>query len=167
MSSRRLRTVAEGLAAQCQRQVPPPAAADEPATLLGDDELFAFVRDGYLVLPLDEFDDAFHAELHAQSERVWELSGNKGGAAVGNNIFPVLDGLGEVMRGPSVRGALLSVCGPGYSTSAHRFMHESTGQGDQTFHKDGAYRSTVNLRPRVVMIMYVPGGASLEMGPTG
>ena len=51
--------------------------------------------------------------------------------ALGNNIYPAISGLSEVMRGPTVRGAVTSVCGPNYSTSPHRFMHESTGQGDQ------------------------------------
>jgi hypothetical protein len=146
-----------------------PAAAKHATgtpRLLSDSEMLQFVRDGFLHLPLDEFDDAFHAELHSQSERLYELSGGKGGAALGNNIYPALGGLGDVMQSRAIRGALESVCGPLFSTSAHRFMHESTGQGEQTFHKDGAYRSTVNLRPRVVMVLYVPGGASLEMGPT-
>jgi hypothetical protein len=147
---------------------PPQAApaAITPPRLLSDTEMMSFVRDGFLMLQLDELDDEFHAKLHKDSERLYDMSGGKGGAALGNNIYPALEGLGDVMQTGAVRGALESVCGPLYSTSAHRFMHESTGQGDQGFHKDGAYRSTVNLRPRVVMILYVPGGASLEMGPT-
>ena len=44
--------------------------------------------------------------------------------ALGNNIYPAISGLSEVMRGPTVRGAVTSVCGPNYSTSPHRFMHE-------------------------------------------
>jgi hypothetical protein len=103
--------------------------------------------------------------VHAEASRLFARN-QSGGAGLGNNIYPAIPQLGQVMAGPTVRGALTSICGPDYSMNAHRYMHNSTSQGDQTFHKDGAYRPTVNLRPRVVMVLFAAvAGAILTSRP--
>ena len=95
------------------------------------------------------------------------------------------------MRSPTVRGALQSVLGTDYVMHACRAFHNSDGRdSDQAFHKvsrlakrcgsrsasspaDAAEQDGLeghgpvrHHRPRWAMIMYVPLGSSLEMGPT-
>ena len=98
------------------------------------------------------------------------------------------------MRSPTVRGALQSVLGTDYVMHACRAFHNSDGRdSDQAFHKvsrlgkdalvhpaalahrpadtaeqDGleGHGPVRHHRPRWAMIMYVPLGSSLEMGPT-
>jgi hypothetical protein len=86
-----------------------------------------------------------------------------------NNIYPSMPELGAVMQSPTVRGALQSVLGRGYQMHACRAFHDSTGRdSDQGFHKDGleGHGPVRHHRPRWAMVMYCPGGSSLQMGPT-
>ena len=152
---RRLRSLATAIAPQLAPAAmeeaeiatdEPVDVADLPPTLLSDSQVVSFINRGYVILPLTEFSAPFHAGVHEESERLYHMAGDKGGAALGNNIYPAISGLSEVMRGPTVRGAVTSVCGPNYSTSPHRFMHESTGQGDQGCER----RRTVRARADVL-----------------
>ena len=79
---------------------------------------------------------AVHRQLHANAERAWQNSGGDGGAGLGNNIWPALPQLGDVLRSSVVHGFLHSILGEGYTMNAHRHMHDSSRQGDQKFHKD-------------------------------
>ena len=86
---RRLRSVAIAIAPQ-----PAPAAAVEaeiatnepvdvaelPPTLLSDSQVVSFITRGYVMLPLTEFSASFHAGVHEESERLYHMAGDKGGA---------------------------------------------------------------------------------------
>ena len=161
-----------------------------PPRLLSDAQLKAFVRQGYVNLPITELPQEFH---NALDEKAQLLNGPYGGALTHNNIYPSIPELGTVMRSPTVRGALQSVLGTDYVMHACRAFHNSDGRdSDQAFHKvsrlandavscipqrwltsggreqDGleGHGPVRHHRPRWAMIMYVPLGSSLEMGPT-
>lgn len=76
-----------------------------------------FLVDGVLTIPVTELPQAFHDELHAQAEAMWEK-----GASPGNNIYPQLGMLRDVLEGPTVAGALTSLLGPGFAMHNHRHM---------------------------------------------
>ena len=137
-----------------------------PPRLLTDEQVKTFVRLGYVQLPLTELSAEFHASVH---EKATVLNGPHGGACLHNNIYPTIPELGTVMRSPTVRGALQSVLGTDYVMHACRAFHNSDGRkSDQSFHKDGleGHGPVRHHRPRWAMIMYVPLGSSLQMGPT-
>ena len=64
------------------------------------------------------------------------------GAGLGNNIWPAVPQLGDVLRSAVVHGGLQSILGEGYTMNAHRHMHNSSTQGDQAFHKDTGWSAT-------------------------
>ena len=107
------------------------AVAEESApTLLSDAQVREFIVRGVLTLPVGDLSPEFHRELHAESERMFDK-----GIALGNDIFPGIAGLKDVMESRTVRGALTSLLGEGYAMHPHRHMHNSSSQGEQTFHK--------------------------------
>ena len=143
-----------------------PAAATAPRhaaapKLLDDAQVREFVTRGVLTLPVSELPDAFHAAIHAEAERMFDK-----GIGMGNDIYPGISGLKDVLESPTVSGALTSLLGKGYALHPHRHMHQSTTQGDQTFHKDSQRGKVKGFRPRWVMALYVPAGCTPEMGPT-
>jgi hypothetical protein len=145
---------------------PPPSQQrqqqqQQPPRLLSDAQVREFVAAGVLMLPVDELPPSFHSELHARAQVMHEK-----GLAMGDNIYPGLAELRDVMDGPTVRGALQSVLGDGFVWHSHRHMHNSSTQGEQTFHKDGQRGPVTGFRARVVMVLYYPAGCVLDMGPT-
>ena len=104
---RRLRSVAIAIAPQ-----PAPAAAVEaeiatdepvdvaelPPTLLSDSQVVSFITRGYVMLPLTEFSAAFHANVHEESERLYHMAGDKGGA------------VGDACLCTGSRAGVLTVC---------------------------------------------------------
>ena len=92
---RRLRGLATAIAPQ-----PAPAAmeeaeiatdepvdvADLPPTLLSDSQVVSFINRGYVILPLTEFSASFHAGVHEESERLYHMAGDKGGAALKQHL---------------------------------------------------------------------------------
>jgi hypothetical protein len=134
--------------------------------LLSDAQVAEFLAVGFLSLPVNDVDPGIHARLHAQSQRSWRLSGGEGGAGLGNNVWPALPDLGPVLRSATVHGACTSLLGAHYTMSAHRHMHDSSRQGDQTYHKDTQRWPVLVHRPRTIYMFYVPAGATLSMGPT-
>ena len=137
-----------------------------PAKLLDDEQLKLFVQRGFVSLPITELSRGFHEAL---DEKARVLAAPQGGSCLHNNIYPAIPELGTVMRSPTVRGALQSVLGSDYAMHACRAYHNSDGRTtDQAFHKDGleGHGPVRHHRPRWAMIMYVPLGSSLQMGPT-
>lgn len=129
-----LATAPVAAGAEAHTAAPAPGAP----VLLSDEQMQRFVADGFLVIPLAEDDDGgvSHRDIHREARRLWQSSGEAGGAGLGNNIFPAIPQLGDVMSSPQVDGALRSLLGDGYTMNAHRHMHNSTNQGQQAFHKD-------------------------------
>ena len=106
------------------------ASEESAPTLLSDAQVREFIVRGVLTLPVSDLSPEFHRELHAESERMFDK-----GIALGNDIFPGIAGLKDVMESRTVRGALTSLLGEGYAMHPHRHMHNSSSQGEQTFHK--------------------------------
>lgn len=140
---------------------PTAAPAAPNPKLLTDAQVREFITRGVLTLPVSELSDDFHAEIHSEAERMFSK-----GIALGNDIFPAISGLKDVLESPTVSGALTSLLGPRYALHPHRHMHQSTTQGDQTFHKDSQRGKVKGFRPRWVMALYVPAGATDQMGAT-
>lgn len=149
-----------------------PERIDNPR-LLSDAEMQRYVVDGFLVLPLDEFDQSFHRKIYNDAHAIFERSGRAGGG-VGpqalrnsNDIYPAIPEIGDIMGGATIAGALESVLGPGYQMNSHRHMHNSSfGQTSQTFHKDSQRNKPPSHFTNSVFIFYYPGGVTDNMGPT-
>lgn len=158
---RRLAAATQHITAAAAPHPSTTAPPTPPPRLLSDAQVREFLAKGVLMLPVDELPPSFHRELHARAQAMHEA-----GLALGDNIYPGVAGLRDVMDGPTVRGALQSVLGGGYAWHSHRHMHNSSTQGEQTFHKDGQRGPVTGFRPRAVMILYYPAGCVLDMGPT-
>ena len=109
--------------------------------LLTNQQMAEFIAQGFLSLNVDDVPPEVHSALHANAERKFEQNGRAGGAGLGNNIWPGVPELGDVLRSAVVHGGLTSILGDGYLMNHHRHMHNSSTQGDQNFHK-GAPRTT-------------------------
>lgn len=140
-SARRLGRLAEhlphaGAEGQVAAEVSPASPAPAPAPLDDDDALAAFVKRGFVELPMADIAPTVHARLHREAEGVWRRSGELFGAGLGNNVAPALDVVNEVVEAPSVQAALRSILGEGFALYSHRFMHHSDTyeQGPQSWH---------------------------------
>lgn len=130
------------------------------AIKLTDNQMRAFIRDGYLEVKPDLPTD-FHAEMFAKIDEVLENEGNPG-----NNILPRVPELQTIYDDPKVHGALQSIAGDDYYAEPHRFVHFNRPHSEgQTLHKDGFTRRRHHTRWLVTF--YYPQDTPLEMGPTG
>ena len=107
--------------------------------LLTNQQMADFLGQGFLSLEVDDVPAEVHSALHQNAERIWEQSSRatgagllNPGATLGNNIWPAVPQLGQVLRSSVVHGGLQSILGSGYVMNAHRHMHNSSTQGDQT-----------------------------------
>ena len=136
----------------------------EKRYLFDDGAMRDFVVRGYALVQAD-LPTSFHREIYQKLEGVLEKEGNPG-----NNILPRLPGIQQVFDTPSVRGALTSILGPGYTMHPHRYCHlNRPGSGEQKWHKDD-YIFDQNVRHhrfRWVMAFYYPQDVTEDMGPTG
>lgn len=131
--------------------------------LLTDEQMRAFITEGYLVLKTD-FPPEFHEGLMAQLNHVYEEEGNPG-----NNLLPRVPDLQKVFNHPAVDGALQSVLGPNYLMHTHRHGHFNAAPHSGGWHKDSywGYNRLRNHHPWWAMIMYFPQDTPVELGPTG
>ena len=148
------------------------AVQGEPGApvLLSDEQMQQFVANGYLRIQLEDSDGVSHRAIHREAWRLWQSSGEMFGAGLGNDIYPAIPQLGDVMSSPRVAGALASLLGEGYVMGKHRQMHNSTEntppRGQQSFHKDTQRGKPPNHLPRSCFVFYFPAGCTEEMGPT-
>ena len=130
------------------------------AVKLTDDQMRAFIRDGYIVVRPD-LPREFHDEMFAKIDEVFEAEGNPG-----NNILPRIPELRLLYDDPVTRGALASIMGDDYYLEPHRFVHYNQPHSKgQTLHKDSFTRRRHHARWLVTF--YYPQDTPLEMGPTG
>ena len=140
--------------------------------LLSAEQVRQFIADGYLVLQ-----PSLPANLH---QAIWRRLAESipGADNPGNNILPLVPEMRHVLEAPEVRGALLSLLGPGYLEHPHRFCHieaqQSTGGLDYpaklaaNCHQD-AYTPLGRPRHhhvRYLRLMYYPQDTPQELGPT-
>jgi len=127
--------------------------------LLDDEGVKGFLVQGYRVVQTNQSAE-FHAEVREQIAEVFRRRGNPG-----NEILEEVPALREVYDDPAVRGALLSVLGPGYAMHAHRHCHASPpGMRGQQWHQDDVNRRHHQIWR--VLAMYYPQDVTAEMGPT-
>ena len=100
---------------------------------LSAEQLATFLEDGYLLLePPIDIGEQIHGATYAQAKKMAPAYGQ----SAGNNILPHIPELSKLLASPTIRGAVASVLGKDALLHRHRFMHTSSQQGDQNFHKD-------------------------------
>ena len=90
--------------------------------LLSNQQMATFLGTGFLALPVDDVPGEVHHALHNNAQRKWDQSGQDNGAGLGNNIWPAVPQLGEVLRSAVVHGGIQSILGEGYTMNPHRHM---------------------------------------------
>ena len=132
-------------------------------TLLNDDHVQSFLRDGYIVVDAD-MPAGFHAQIYRQVDDLFKTEGNPG-----NNILPCVPDLHEVLARPAVAGALMSLLGPNYLLHPHRHCHHNVpGSKEQLMHQD-SYEADQNVRHhrlRWLMALYYPQDVDGQIGPS-
>lgn len=157
----------------------PTGAIAEPALpLLNDEQLRAFIVDGFLTVDCG-LPPAQHARIRSDLEWMIDHGPNQG-----NNVLPLVPALERVIASPAVRGALTSLLGPDYVLAPHRYAHDNAPDARRTSLR-GAYQPGFGTpdpwvhqdshsplaRPRHhqlwhAMVMYYPQETSEAMGPT-
>jgi HEAT repeat protein len=135
--------------------------------LLNDELMRQFVADGYVVFKPDVPDDV-HETVREKLQFMVDEEFN-----YGNNVLPRVPEMDRILNSPEVRGALISVLGPGYIEHPHRFCHYIAPDREQrtlaqNCHQD-SYTPLGRPRqhyPRFVRIMYYPQDSPVEIGPT-
>ena len=158
----RLGAVASHVAAANTQQV---EAEPAPLRLLSDADVATFLAQGYLAVHVDDLPETQAALCDEALTNVPERGG-RGGGWLGNNCLPLLPRLRTVFTSGAVAGALKSLLGEDYAINNHRHMHHSSVSSEQSMHKDEQRWPAEHHRLRSVIIFYVPGGCTLEMGPT-
>jgi hypothetical protein len=133
--------------------------------LLSDQQVQAFVVDGFLYLPPStDIPSLLHDTIHRKTTELFSRSGDPG-----NNLLPLVPELASIIESAPLRGALTSLLGPDYCLHPHRRAHESLpGRQTQTWHKD-TYKGRqyrCDHQPWWIMAMYYPQETTLELGPT-
>ena len=141
---------------------------DREARLLTDDEVIRFIADGFLVRQVDELGPDFHQELYRRAiER-------RPGSLLSDEVDARMPELRAVLDGPTMRGALQSILGPGYLRHPHtgatvdRDEPPASPPFDQGWHRDSYWgvQRVRHHRPRWLLCMYYPTAIELAMGPT-
>eukprot|EP00927_Polykrikos_kofoidii_P077909 TRINITY_DN74795_c0_g1_i1.p1 TRINITY_DN74795_c0_g1~~TRINITY_DN74795_c0_g1_i1.p1 ORF type:complete len:648 (-),score=74.86 TRINITY_DN74795_c0_g1_i1:225-2123(-) len=127
----------------------------------GPEQLRTFAIDGCFLMRLPESE--VPAKMH---EAIYRRADELLPEELGNNIFPELAELENVLQAPSLVAALEAILGQGYRLSAHRWLH--TPNMNQPWHKDSYFgrRRMRSHRPRWVMALYYPQDTVLDMGAT-
>ncbi len=139
----------------------------EKPKLFNDEQMRQFVADGYVVFQPDVPDEV-HKTVREKLQYMVEEEYN-----YGNNVLPRVTEMDRILNSPEVRGALISVLGPGYIEHPHRYCHYIGPGTDQTkvalnYHQD-SYTPLARPRqhyPRFARIMYYPQDSPIEIGPT-
>ena len=132
-------------------------------TLLNDNQLQSFLRDGYIIVDAN-MPAEFHAQIDRQIDDLFNGEGNPG-----NEILSRIPDLQEVLARPAVTGALMSLLGPDYLLHPHRHCHQNVpGSEGQHMHQD-SYEADQNVRHhrlRWLMALYYPQDVDGQMGPS-
>ena len=143
------------------------APADVPLRLLSDTQMKTFVGQGFLTLSIDELGQDFHAMLYEKAAIEFGPT-NNGLRGTGGSTERIPE-LITMVESPTVAGALVSLLGPGYAHghlgASGCALHVSTTE-NQIFHKDTQRAAITGYRTRACMVMYYPGAAEENMGPT-
>jgi hypothetical protein len=150
------------------------AARDEsPAPILLDDAAMKeFIKTGFVLLAPDAAGMP-PLDVHQQN---WtdgcalQEDADAGVHSVGDNIVASIPGVSTVLEAPAVRGVLQSVLGEGYTYHPHHFMHMTSPQTDQFWHKDSGRpwggRKMRHHQSIEAMLLYYPQDTTEDLGPT-
>ena len=107
--------------------------------LLTDEQVAAFIRDGFVVLPnLVEAGDIDQATCDEIFELGYAQRDRPGMGESRTELFAKISAnMNKVMASPTVRGGLESLLGPGYFMPAWNTHLHINGTGDGGFHADG------------------------------
>ena len=142
--------------------------------LFSDEQMRQYVAEGYVVFKPDVPDEV-HETVREKLQFMVDEEFN-----YGNNVLPRVPEMDRILNSPEVRGALISVLGPGYIEHPHRFCHyigPDVGTVDQQGNSRTVERNchqdsyTPLGRPRqhysrFARIMYYPQDSPAEIGPT-
>lgn len=147
--------------------------------LLDASQMASFVSKGFhCVDTRSELPTDFHEMFAAKSYEINQRPRENPLQDVG--FLELEADIATVLRAPSVHGALISLLGPDFTMACawaedlnnggmmgnhHTDVHDR----DQPYHKDGIHTpaSVVrDIKPRGLILMYYPNGATLEQGPT-
>ena len=139
----------------------------EDPKLFNDEQMRQYIADGYVVFEPDVPDD-LHETIRQKLQFMVDEEFN-----YGNNVLPRVPEMDRILNSPEVRGALISVLGPGYIEHPHRFCHYISPDATQrtlaqNCHQD-SYTPLGRPRqhyPRFARIMYYPQDSPVEIGPT-
>jgi hypothetical protein len=181
-SRARLSAVGAHLATTPAVAEPPQVLSDgaaRPGGGLSAAEVAAFVVNGFhCVDTRGEVSAAFHEAFTARSREINDRPREEPLQDVG--FLELEADMATVLRAPSVQGALSSLLGSDF-TMACAWAEDNNNGGmmgnhhtpvydsDQPYHKDGIHTPASVVRdkkPRGLILMYYPNGASLEQGPT-
>lgn len=134
--------------------------------LLCDAQVRRFICEGFLVLPLEELGEDFHADFYRKS-----LQRQPRGFLT-DKTDAAMPQIHSVLGTPTVRGALESLLGPGYIRHPHSGVSVEAADAemhvDQGWHRDSYWgvQRVHHHRPRWLLCMYYPATVNLDMGPT-
>lgn len=138
-----------------------------PPKLFNDEQMRHYIADGYVVFKPDVPDEV-HETVREKLQVMVDEEFN-----YGNNVLPRVPEMDRILNSPEVRGALISVLGPGYIEHPHRFCHYIAPDTEQkTIERNCHQDSYTPLgRPRqhysrFARIMYYPQDSPVEIGPT-
>ena len=144
--------------------------SDREIKLLTDAHVQRFIRDGFLVLGLEELGAGFHENVYRAALERQPQSG------LSDDLDAAMPELREVLDSDTVRGALQGLLGCGYLRHPHSAAYVESGAPeavgavpfDQGWHRDSYWgvQRVRHHRPRWLLCMYYPAAVTLEMGPT-
>ena len=136
----------------------------EAPVLFDDRQMMEFVREGYVMLHLDDLPKSYHDGVMRTLDKAFAKGGNPG-----NNMLPMCPQLTTMLNHPLVRGALQSILGPDYWVHMHRHPHfrDNVDAGKpgkvHHLHKDSMTNSRFAVdakrrqhRTRMCMLIYFP-----------
>jgi hypothetical protein len=152
------------------RSSQPGRHTEEAPQLFDDDQMRAFIREGYVLLK-PGLPEGYNEMICEKADRLLEQ-----GRDMGNNMVPQMPELMTMFDSPQIHGALTSILGQDYYIHLHRHAHTSRGidkGAGQRMHKDsvGNSRHCVDSkrrhhRTRWCMLLYFPQDTPVELGPT-
>ena len=138
-----------------------------PPQLFNDEQMRQYIADGYVVFK-PNVPDEVHETVREKLQQMVDDEFN-----YGNNVLPRVPEMDRILNSPEVRGALISVLGPGYIEHPHRFCHYIGPDAEKkTLERNCHQDSYTPLgRPRqhysrFARIMYYPQNSPVEIGPT-
>ena len=146
------------------------SSTDSEVRLLTGAEVRRFILDGFLMRSVDELGPSFHQELYRRA------IGRRPSSGLSDEVDACMPELHAVLNGPTMRGALQSILGPGSIRHPHsgatvdpvEVVSPPSPPFDQGWHRDSYWgvQRVRHHRPRWLLCMYYPVAIELAMGPT-